>query len=668
MKKTKLLYPLLAILLAAGAARLVWDTRTKAGHNLLLITLDTTRADHLGAYGYLRARTPVLDSLAGRGTVFTRCFTNVPLTLPAHATILTGLLPPAHGLRVNGGGCLPKEIPTLAEFFSDKGYRTGAFVAAFVLDRKFGLDRGFEVYDDYGVPQSEEIYDESAMYRYRRGDEVAEAALAWLAEDTDRPFFCWVHFFDPHRPYYFPAPPGEGLKGAYDREIAFMDSQVGRLLDLLRQRGLEEETIVIALGDHGEGLGDHGEEEHGLLLYNPVMRVPLFVADPYPGERTAKIDTLLCIADIFPTVIELFGGRPPAGISGRSFASALAGKAMADGEIYLETEFPFTEYGWSPLAGLVSEEWKYIRAPEKELYNLADDPGETINLAARRAPLSAKLDERLGEIEASLTIRKAGETELAERERELLESLGYLGSGGAATREGKNLRNPTDAIGLRTEFITAMSLLHRGESAEAERSLKRLIDQSPESYIFRFRLARLYYDKDRLQEAAAAFRELAVAFPGEFPTHYNLGKTLNRLGRYREAIAELELALEIEPEQTAGWNNLGIAFLKTGRLEEAISTFQQSIDFDERQLDPHNNLGNALLALGRVRPAAAAFARAVEIDPDFFEGRYNLGLALMRLERYREAAEQFQQTVRLRPDFLPARQYRDEALRRVGGD
>ncbi|MDP8236633.1 MAG: sulfatase-like hydrolase/transferase [Candidatus Erginobacter occultus] len=666
MRKRIWIYLVPAVFLAAGAAWLLLQGGRVDRTNLLLITLDTTRADHLGVYGYGRAQTPVLDSLAGRGTVFTRFFTNVPLTLPAHATILTGRLPPEHGLRVNASGQLPGQIPTLAEFFSGEDYRTGAFVAAFVLDRKFGLNRGFEVYDDYGVPDSDEIYDDSAMYRYRRGNEVADAALAWLEEDDGRPFFCWVHFFDPHHPYYFPPPPGEGVEGAYDREIAFMDSQVGRLLDFLRQRGLEEETVVIALGDHGEGLGDHGEDEHGLLLYSPVTRVPLIAALPRRESGPEKVETLLSTADLFPTVIELFGKKPPAGISGRSFAPALAGKPMEDGEIYLETEFPFTEYGWSPLAGLVSGEWKYIRGPNKELYNLADDPGETVNLAGREPGRVGRMEAGLAAVETSMDIREAGEAELGERERALLESLGYLGTGGTAVRKENGLRNPAEAIGLRTEFIAAMDLFHRGKSAEAERRLKRLIDQSPESYIFRFRLARLYYDEERLEEAAAAFRGLAVSFPGEFRTHYNLGKTLNRLGRYREAIAELELSLEIDPEETAGWNNLGIAFLKTGRLEEAISTFQRSIGIDERQLDPHNNLGNALLALGRVRPAAASFARAVEIDPEFFEGRFNLGLTLVRLGRNREAAAQFEQAVKLRPDFLPARRQRDEALRRAG--
>lgn len=657
-------YLIPATVLAAAAAWLLRGEGPRSRPNLLLITLDTTRADHLGAYGYGRARTPALDSLAERGTVFTRFFTSVPLTLPSHATILTGLLPPEHGLRVNAAGRLSGEIPTLAEFFLGRGYRTGAFVAAFVLDRKFGLDRGFQTYDDYDVPQAGEIYDESAMYRYRRGDRVADAALAWLEQDDGRPFFCWVHFFDPHRPYYFPAPPGEGAEGAYDREIAFMDSQVGRLLGFLRERGIEEETVVIAVGDHGEGLGDHGEDEHGLLLYNPVMRVPMIFAGSGGREGLGEIPTLLSTADILPTILDLLGGEPPGEISGRSFAPALRGEEMEDGEAYLETEFPLTEYGWSPLAGLISGEWKYIRAPRKELYNLDEDPGETVNRIDHRPGSAEQLERRLAEIEAAMNRRETASAELGEKERAILESLGYLGGAGRAAREGAELRNPADSVGLRTEFIAAVELIHRGRTEEAERRLQRLAEASPESYIFRFRLARLHYDGERLEEAESAFRELARDFPGEFRTHYNLGKTLNRRGRFREAIAELELALEIDPGQTAGWNNLGIALLRTGRPAEAIEAFRRSIELDDRQVDPHNNLGNVLLARGELKEAAAEFARAVEIDPGFFEGRYNLGLALLQLGRNREAAREFEAAIRLRPDFLPARQQRDEARRR----
>jgi len=292
------------------------------GPNLLLITLDTTRPDHLGCHGYAKGRTPAIDSLAASGVKFTRARCNVPLTLPSHATMMTGLYPPEHGCRINGAHSLGEGITTLAQQFSSRGYQTAAFVAAFVLDSKFGLDRGFQSYDQYDVPDEQEIDSENVMYRYRRGDKGADAAVAWLrARSPHKPFFCWVHFFDPHRPYYVPASVAKGgVKAAYDHEVSFMDRQVGRILDCLRGKGLLDNTVVVALGDHGEGLG-----EHGLLLYDHAMRVPLIVSFSSRFASGAESDALVSTVDLFPTIVEVFDWRHGGHLSGKSFAAALSG-------------------------------------------------------------------------------------------------------------------------------------------------------------------------------------------------------------------------------------------------------------------------------------------------------------------------------------------------------
>ena len=656
------------VILIVAAVWWLWSGGEREDRlNLLLITLDTTRADHLGCYGYGNARTPAIDQLAQAGVRFNRFFCNVPLTLPSHATMMTGLYPPEHGCRVNGANRLGDDITTLAERFSSHGYRTGAFVAAFVLDSKFGLDRGFRTYDDYDVPTSNDIYDDNIMYRYRRADRVADAALEWLEEQSGEPFFCWVHFFDPHRPYYFSPAPGRGLSDAYDQEISFMDFQIGRLTGYLRERGLDTKTVVIVVGDHGEGLGDHGEEEHGLLLYNPVMRVPLIISSPGRDGAGGEVETLFSTVDLFPTILDIFGGEIPEEISGRSFIGALEGLSSPNREVYLETEFPLTEYGWSPLAGLISGEWKYVAAPREELYHLSADPGETENLAGGEPEKVRQLREELGTISTRMAVREPSTVKLDDRARKTLASLGYLGGGSAGKPGAKPLRDPKDAIGLRHEFISAVEELHRGETAAAEATLRGLIEQSPESYTFRFKLARTLYEQGRFEEALGEFREMTKLNPDEYKVHYNLGKTLNKLERYDEAIRELRLAVQLDPEQTPGHNNLGIALLKTGRIEEAMKAFNRSIEIDDRQVDPHNNLGNAFLSLGRVADAADEFRRSVEIDPDFFEGRYNLGLCLMKLGKNREATREFKETLRIRPDFSPARQHLADALRK-GGD
>jgi arylsulfatase A-like enzyme/Flp pilus assembly protein TadD len=633
--------------------------------NLLLITMDTTRADHLGSYGYNSARTPALDKLARSGVKFNRFFANVPLTLPSHTTMMTGLYPPEHGCRVNGEHKLGEEITTMGEVFSRNGYRTGAFVAAFVLDSQFGLDRGFDTYNDYDVPTSNDIYDDNAMYRYRRADRVADAALEWLDEQTGGPFFCWVHFFDPHHPYYFRPADGRGIEDSYNQEIAFMDTQINRLIGFLKDRGLDKKTTVIAVGDHGEGLGDHGEDEHGLLLYNPVVRVPLIISTHEESlfSEQKDIDLLLSTVDLFPSILEIFGWEPPDGISGQSFAEVLQGILPTGREVYLETEFPFTEYGWNPLASLISGNWKYISAPREELYNLENDPAEIINLAEVDRGRTRRLKDRLTELKEKMNIVEATDAELDEKSRLALESLGYLGGSSAKGSSDSPLRDPKDAIGLRSEFISILGDINSGELTPAEERLRSLISKSPESYTFHYKLALLLFQQEQYDKARAEFRKLADRFPDEYKTHYNLGKTLIKLGRNDEAINELQIAITLDDEKTPAYNNLGIALLKTNRIEEAIDAFNRSVEIDYSQVDPHNNLGNAYLTLGRVSDATTEFKQSVEIDPDFFEGRYNLGLCLMRLGKSREATGEFREALRIRPDFLPAREQLNRALR-----
>ena len=649
---------LIALSLVIVAALLALFYSRRGGgerYNLLLITLDTTRADRLACYGYRDATTPALDALADSGVKFTRAYCNVPLTLPSHATILTGLYPPEHGIRSNGEKSLAEKVTTLAEVFASHGYRTAAFVAAFVLDAKFGLDRGFTTYDDYEMPVTDDLYDEGMMYRYRQGDRVADSALSWLRKHSRRPFFCWVHFFDPHRPYYpHPIFDGRYRNSPYDSEIAFMDAQVGRLMEYLRLSNLIDRTIVIALGDHGEGLGQHGEEEHGLLLYNSTMHVPLIISLPGTFPRGAEVPEPISTVDLFPTVLELFGWKFQGHVSGQSFATAIGGGRIPARPIYGETEFPLTEYGWSPLQSMTTSNWKFIKAPREELYNLTDDPGELKNLAIKRAGEAGQLKSELALIEKEMVKQEASEVKLDERSREVLASLGYLGGGGIARKVAGTLRDPKDAIELRTTFVQAGADISRNMIPEGEAALQKLIKKSPETYAFRAKLAKMYYDRGMWEKAVKEFKEIAAMSPDKYGSHYNLGKALIKAGRYDQAIQELRQAIKIDPKETGGLNNLGIALFRSGRYPEAMDAFRASISLNTKQVDPHNNLGNAMLALGQGDSAMVEFRRAIEVDPDFFEGHYNLGLVLLEQGRQREAAREFRQALRLRPGFTPA--------------
>lgn len=664
----KYLIALALVVLAGVIAAVLYLKPAEPRYNLLLITLDTTRADHLGCYGYSKAETPNLDSLARSGVKFSRAFCNVPLTLPSHATMMTGLYPPEHGCRVNGAHTLAEGVGTLAEVFASHGYQTAAFVAAFVLDSKFGLNRGFKTYDQFEVPTAEEIYDDSKMYRYRSADKVADAALAWLRTHSRRPFFCWVHFFDPHRPYNLRQPfMRRYMDSPYDGEIAFMDSQIGRILGFLKERRLLEKTIVLAVGDHGESLGEHGEDEHGLLLYNSGMHVPLLVSCPGRLPRGTEVAGLVSTVDLFPTILDIFGWKAPGRVSGESFAPALASRAVEPAPFYAETEFPLTEYGWSPLQSVTTEEWRYIKAPREELYDLKSDPKELANLAPKKPDKVKEMQARLAALEKEMVKTESSEVAMDEASRKVLESLGYLGGGGSKKKEDTaSLRDPKDAVWMRKEFIQAVDELHRGDSAGAEAILRKLIKASPESYAFRYRLAKMFYDQGRFDKAIPEFEEMAKMAPDEFRGHYNLAKTLIKTGQYDRAVGELRAALSLDEEQTDGWNNLGLALLKSGKAPEAMDAFKKSISLKSDQVDPHNNLGNALLSLGRTDEALAEFRKAIAEKPDFFEGRYNVGLILMTKGKYEEAAREFTEAVKISPGFPDAHKNLGLALMRSG--
>ncbi len=339
------------------------------GQHVLVVTIDTLRRDRLGAYGHAGGLTPALDGLAARGMRATHAFSHVPQTLPAHASILTGRTPVRHGLHLNGAARLAADVPTLATVFSAAGYRTGAFVGAFVLDDRYGLGRGFDVYDDRLPPGN----GESFLYAERRAEAVVEAAGDWILGAGPSPWLAWVHLFDPHAPYDAPPPVPPG-RPPYDAEVAYTDAMLGRLLDRLRQRGVLDHTLVVVTADHGEGLGDHGERTHGLFAYDATLAVPLIVSGP--GAGAGVIDAPVGHADLLPTLVAMAGVPAPAGLDGLPLTDPLP----ADRTVYFEALDANLTRGWAPLSGVVTAAWKYIHLPEAELYDRARDAAESANL------------------------------------------------------------------------------------------------------------------------------------------------------------------------------------------------------------------------------------------------------------------------------------------------
>lgn len=424
-------------LVAIFASSPVLDRR-KLPVGVVIITLDTTRADRLATYGFMSGSTPAIERLARRGVVFEQALTTAPLTLPAHASLFTGLLPPNHGVRDNADLPLDASHLTLAESLRARGVQTGAFVGSAVLDADRGLSQGFDAYDTVGEGPNRPFQ--------RAGDAVMNEAIRWLEGTGGAPFFLWAHLYDAHRPYEAPEPYRSAGADPYLAEISFADAQIGRLLNTLEARGILDETLIIVVADHGESLGGHGERDHGIFLYESVMRVPLIISAPrvLPG----RISGLVRITDLMPTVLDLFGVAPPPA-DGVSLADVLGGeRQLPDLEAYGESLYP-RRFGWSPLFSLRSGRYKFIDAPEPELYDLTRDPFEERNIFSERATLAALMRTRLARVAAAQNAPGTREPPAvpAPEVTERLASLGYI-SAARTTRDARRtgLPDPKDHI------------------------------------------------------------------------------------------------------------------------------------------------------------------------------------------------------------------------------
>jgi choline-sulfatase len=608
-----------------------------AASNLVLITLDTVRADHLGSYGYAAARTPWLDRLAAEGVRFAQASAQVPLTLPSHSSLLSGLLPPHHGLRNNGAGSFPDGKETLATLLSGQGWRTGAFVGAFVLDRRFGLSRGFQTYDD----EIERAPGATVVLEAERpGSEVMDRALAWLGQDTSKPFFLWVHLYDAHAPY----------SPSYDGEIAKVDEQVGRLLQELERRGLSGSTVVAVAADHGESLGEHGELTHGLLLYEPTLRVPLLVKAP--GLAARVIETPVSLVDVGPTLAGLVGKALPGTLDGRDLSAALReGKEPAPADVYAETQYPAV-FGWSALSALRRRDLKYISSPKPELYDLTKDPKESQNLAGAEATEGFAM--RLAAIESGAVETQKLPADAEARSR--LASLGYVGGGAARPRAAARTgRNPVEVVDLFQRFERAHNLVGAGNAQAALAELEALVAADPENPVFRGKLAQAWKETGELGRAVPLYRQAAEDAPDDPEAWYNLATALQQAGRIGEARAALTTAMHLDPSRPEAHNTLGIVHLAEGNPDAARQEFELAAQLDPRNAHALNNLGNVLRSLRRPAEAEDAYRRALAAAPRYAEPLNGLGTLAVERDRPAEALSYFEQALRLAPRYHEVR-------------
>jgi arylsulfatase A-like enzyme/tetratricopeptide (TPR) repeat protein len=653
-----------------------WAKRGVDKPNVVLITLDTTRADHLGCYGYSLPTTPHVDAFAGRGVAFTQASSVAPLTLPAHSSIMTGMQPTHHGVRVNGNAALGQSQETLAEVFSKRGYGTGAFVGAFVLDGRWGLNQGFQHYDDRFDLKKYKHLDLGTVQR--PGNEVMDAALAWLESHKQGPFFAWIHLYDAHVPYEPPEPfrsrfGGRGLAGLYDGEIAFADEQVGRFSSWLRASGLDQKTVVVIIGDHGEGLGSHGEGTHGYFVYDYATHVPFLVATPFADLRGVRVDSQVSSVDLFPTVLELCGIGDAPKVQGRSLLPVMFHpRSPVETYAYAESMTPNLQFGWAALHSLRSTRYKLIQAPRPELYDLLADPGEETNVfdgnPAVASGLMAKLDRLMAE-----TSRDAPAPEAADLDRETVDRLAALGYVGATVSPrtpagGASLADPKDKLRVFTAVQEAGEMVVKDDYAAAARTLESALREDPGMPQALLMLGGAYSELGRNEEAKAQFDHVLKDDPKSVQALVGMASILMKEGKTGDVVALCKRTLSLDDQNTQAYALLGEVYTGQRKPAQALPFLEKAVAIQPKLTRNRLNLAGCLIEARQFARAEALLKEIIEDYPRFPLAEFNLGLLYDEEGRLEDAKAAYAAEVKAYPGHYKARFNLGRVLFQLGDD
>jgi len=650
---------LLALAVGTWAMRARWARSTQAlaggalrGANVLLVTIDTLRADHVGAYGSMGGMTPTLDRLAAEGLRFETTYAHVPLTLPSHTTIMTGAYPFTNGVRDNGSFRFDGGRPTLASALHSAGYETAAFVGAFPVDARFGLNAGFELYDDdYGSrPAGGEL-----SVLERPAEQVLNPATRWI-KGRKEPWFVWAHVYDPHDPYAPPEPyKSRYASDPYSGEIAYTDASIGTMLSALQSAGALAHTVIVVMSDHGESLGDHGERTHGLFAYDATLRVPLVIWAA-PIIRPGVVTSPARLIDVMPTVLDLVGVTVPAALDGRSLRPFISGeRVFEDAGSYFEALNANLTRKWAPLVGIVQHGLKVIDLPIPELYDLAADPGEQVNRYASRQDLAKPLERVLDAMTAGGT--KASPRAVDRETEQRLRSLGYVVAPADRPAHSYTARDdPKTLIGLQGRLDLALDALKKGQIDDAEQLLKALIAERPDFTIAYERLAFLYRETARLDDAIGALESASHHGPPDAELLATLGGYLQEANQLDRSAAILEAAVKLNPAEIDALEKLGVTYTRMRRFADAERQFRQVLAVDASSPTTYNNLGSMFLMANRNADAIAALSRAVALDPALANAHNGLGVAYARQGDANRAADEWRKALALRPDLADARE------------
>jgi arylsulfatase A-like enzyme/Flp pilus assembly protein TadD len=621
--------------------------------NFLLITIDTLRPDRLSCYSSEHLKTPNIDGLAEKGVLFLKAFAHTPTTLPSHTNILLGATPLYHGVHDNSNFVVREEFLNLGGHLKSHGYSTAAFVGAFPLDSRFGLTRGFDVYDDnYGSTSAEEF-----SFIERRAEIVVERAMNWL-DNQNSPWFLWVHCFDPHQRYTPPEPFKTQYEfNPYNGEVAYVDLTLGKLFAYLEENDLNDNTLIVFTGDHGESLGQHEESTHGYFSYNSTIWVPLIIS--FPGIKQGRIDQNVSHVDIFPTVCDVLGIEKPSHLQGVSLLPAINGKKLADRAIYFESLYPYYSRGWAPLRGIIKGDEKFIDSPIPEFYDLEKDFNEIKNLAETKKldnykDSLAKLIEELsgdGEVDSKQIIDREA--------REKLRSLGYISTPSVARKETFTPKDDLKVLlPYQEKLQEAMGSYHHGKIDEAIKLLKEVVAEREDFNLAYTYLATLYKEKNKLKEAVEILREGYENNPSSYQIISSFGLFLTEIGQFDAAVEILEKGLAIMDYDPELWNYLGVAYWKKGDFERAQEAYEKALSLDHNYAIAFNNLGTLYLSLfitkreRRARQKAIqSFKKAIELDPNYPSPYNGLGAAYRNAGNTDGAIYCWEKAVELEPDF-----------------
>ena len=679
--------------------------------NIVFFTIDTLRADHLECYGYDSVKTPNINRLASEGILFEHNIVQAPLTLPSHSSIFTGTHPLYHGMRDNGGFYLEENHITLAEALKNRAYSTGAFVGAFVLDSRWGLDQGFDYYyDNFDLTKYKTVSLDSVQ---RRGDEVLSEAYKWLEKNSHNKFFAWIHLYDPHTPYDPPEPYKTQYSGRrfglYDGEIAYVDLLMGDFRNFMEEKNLLDKTLIIFTGDHGESLGEHKENAHGFFIYDSDIRVPLIIRFPENKFQGNIIPNQVRSIDIMPTILNMLGEKSPENVQGKSILPLILGKQGGEAlSAYSETYWPRYHYGWSELKSLRKGQYKFIDAPKPELYDILEDPGEVNNLVNKKATLSHEMKR---ELEALIDrysvegIEEAGPKKIDNDSLVKLQALGYIGSFRASSKQkGEKLADPKDRVELYNEIKVAQFLVTEEKMDQAEKKIKDVLNKDPSVLEARYILGNIYSKQKKYDEAIEEYKKTLEVDPEYYESIFGIALAYKKSGKDDEAIIGFKRLIEIDPKDTKPLLHLGNIYEEQGKLDEAMRCLKSAVTIDPEAPVFHNNLGavylkremldeaeneiNAALSIERSIPlinahfnmallheargdfnlAIVEYKKEQETSPFNYKPDFNLGLLYAKAKEFDKAIKEFKSCIEKNEEYPKAYVFLAKAYMDSGKD